>query len=219
MHELDPDFLQYARPNDWGSIQNWRKEQRTRLTALRQSLSGNERHRSNEAVCEVLGSESKFLDGSIGFYWPLDGEIDLRPLMHRLADQGYDLALPVMLTKDRPMEFWAWNTKTRMQNQPIWNVPAPIERNPVVPTVLFVPLLGFDAQCHRLGHGGGYYDRTLAALEPKPFTVGIGYEFGRLPTIYPQAHDVPMDVVVTDRGDILVREGLRVDDPPKSSSN
>jgi 5-formyltetrahydrofolate cyclo-ligase len=130
----------------------------------------------------------------------LDGEIDLRPLMHKLVGRGADLALPVIVEKDRPMEFWAWDTKTRIQNQPIWNIPAPIERKLIVPSALFVPLLGFDRQGHRLGHGGGYYDRTLAVLQPKPLTVGIGYEFGRLETIHPQNHDVPMDVIVTEQG-------------------
>lgn len=171
-----------------------------RLIAQRQSLSSEERHRISEAVFEILEGEPRIFDGSIGFYWPLDGEIDLRPLMHRLADQGTDLALPVITEKDQPMEFWAWDPKTQMRNQPIWNIPAPIERKLIAPSVLFVPLLGFDMQCHRLGHGGGYYDRTLAVLEPKPLTVGIGYSFGSLETIYPQEYDVPMDIIVTERG-------------------
>ena len=68
------------------------------------------------------------------------------------------------------------------------------------PTILIVPLLGFDDAGFRLGYGGGYYDRTLAAMQPRPFTVGVGYELGRLPTIYPQPHDIPMDVIVTEAG-------------------
>jgi 5-formyltetrahydrofolate cyclo-ligase len=200
MHELDPDFQQFGQSNDWESIRTWRREQRTRLIAQRKSLNSGERDRLREAVFEVLECESKFLGGCIGFYWPLDGEIDLRPLMHKLADRGAKLALPVIVEKDQPMEFWVWDTETRMQNQPIWNIPVPIVRKLIVPSVLFVPLLGFDKQGHRLGHGGGYYDRTLAVLEPKPLTVGVGYEFGRLETIYPQDHDVLMDVIVTEQG-------------------
>jgi 5-formyltetrahydrofolate cyclo-ligase len=63
-----------------------------------------------------------------------------------------------------------------------------------------VPLLGFDAAGYRLGQGGGYYDRTLANLPQRPLTIGIGYEFGRLETIHPQPHDIPMDAIVTERG-------------------
>ena len=82
----------------------------------------------------------------------------------------------------------------------IWNIPVPHEKNPVSPGTLLVPLLGFDAAGYRLGHGGGYYDRTLASVTERPLTIGVGYEFGRLETIYPQAHDIPMDAVVTESG-------------------
>jgi 5-formyltetrahydrofolate cyclo-ligase len=79
----------------------------------------------------------------------------------------------------------------------IWNIPIPRERNSVRPTALLVPLVGFDAAGYRLGYGGGYYDRPLATLVPKPLTIGVGYELGRLETIYPQPHDIPMDAIVT----------------------
>ena len=63
-----------------------------------------------------------------------------------------------------------------------------------------VPLLGFDGQGYRLGYGGGNYDRTLAAAMPAPpLTIGVGFEIGRLETIHPQPHDVPMDLIVTER--------------------
>ena len=69
------------------------------------------------------------------------------------------------------------------------------------PTALLVPLVGFDADGFRLGYGGGYYDRTLAVMEAKPLTIGIGFELGRLETIHhPQPHDVPMDAIVTEAG-------------------
>ena len=82
----------------------------------------------------------------------------------------------------------------------IWNIPIPSERYPVQPTVLLVPLVGFDAAGYRLGHGGGYYDRTLANLPQKPLGIGIGYDLGRLESIHPQPHDMPMDVIVTESG-------------------
>ena len=185
---------------DWKSIRAWRRGQRQRLIAQRQSLSSVERHRCGEVIAESLESESKFCRGCVGFYWPLDGEIDLRPLMHRLSDRGVELALPVIVEKDQPMEYWVWDAQTRMRNQETWHIPVPIERRLLVPSVLFVPLLGFDQQGYRLGHGGGYYDRTLAALQYKPLTVGIGYDFAKLETIYPQDHDVSMDMIVTEQG-------------------
>ncbi len=71
---------------------------------------------------------------------------------------------------------------------------------PVVPTVVLVPLNGWDEAGYRLGYGGGYFDRTLAGLPERPIAIGVGYELGRMPTIRPQAWDVPMDWIVTERG-------------------
>jgi 5-formyltetrahydrofolate cyclo-ligase len=60
--------------------------------------------------------------------------------------------------------------------------------------------LGFDEAGYRLGYGAGYYDLTLASYQSKPLAVGVGFELGRLPTIYPQPYDVPMDFIVTEEG-------------------
>jgi 5-formyltetrahydrofolate cyclo-ligase len=67
---------------------------------------------------------------------------------------------------------------------------------------LLVPLVGFDSAGYRLGYGGGYYDRTLAAPEKRPRLIGVGFELGRLPTIHPQPHDIPLDVIITEVGRI-----------------
>ena len=69
----------------------------------------------------------------------------------------------------------------------------------VVPDVVITPLLGFSGLC-RLGYGGGYFDRTLAALHSKPWAIGIGAECGRMQGFIPQSHDIPMDVIVTEAG-------------------
>ena len=80
-----------------------------------------------------------------------------------------------------------------------WKIPQPIERDVVRPDALIVPLVGFDAHGYRLGYGGGYYDRTLAAASSKPFCIGVGDAEAEIATIRPQPHDIPMDVIVTDR--------------------
>ena len=76
----------------------------------------------------------------------------------------------------------------------------PAEGPEVTPTTLLVPLVGFDGDGHRLGYGAGFFDRTLAALKPRPLTIGIGFELGRLETIAPQPHDQPMDLIITEAG-------------------
>jgi 5-formyltetrahydrofolate cyclo-ligase len=137
--------------------------------------------------------------GCIGFYWPFKGEIDLRHLIRDLLAAGAEAALPAVVGKRQPLEFWAWRPRMKLERG-VWNIPVPAERNAVRPAALLVPLLGFDAAGHRLGYGGGYYDRTLAAMNPKPPTIGIGYELGRLETMYPQPHDIPLDAIVTEAG-------------------
>jgi 5,10-methenyltetrahydrofolate synthetase len=70
----------------------------------------------------------------------------------------------------------------------------------VQPDIVIAPLVGFDRKGYRLGYGGGYFDRTLAALQPRPCAVGVGLEMMRLETIHPQPHDIPMALIVTENG-------------------
>jgi 5-formyltetrahydrofolate cyclo-ligase len=82
----------------------------------------------------------------------------------------------------------------------VYDIPVPAMRDVVVPAVLLVPVVGFDRTNYRLGYGGGYYDRTLAAADPRPMAIGVGFELSRLNTIHPQPHDIPLDAVVTEAG-------------------
>jgi 5,10-methenyltetrahydrofolate synthetase len=79
----------------------------------------------------------------------------------------------------------------------VWNIPIPADGPEVVPNVLIAPFVGFDPQNYRLGYGGGFFDRTLAALKAPRQVIGVGHPGGALPTIHPQVHDIPMDVIVT----------------------
>jgi 5-formyltetrahydrofolate cyclo-ligase len=119
--------------------------------------------------------------------------------MIELAGQGVPIALPAIVGRNVPLEFRQWQPGDELDDSGLWNIPTPKTRKVLIPTLLCVPLLGFDEDCHRLGHGGGFYDRTLAVAEFTPTTVGIAYEFGRLATIYPQIHDVAMQAIVTER--------------------
>jgi 5-formyltetrahydrofolate cyclo-ligase len=87
----------------------------------------------------------------------------------------------------------------------VYDLPYPASGAPVQPDILIIPVVGFDAAGYRLGYGGGFYDRTIAAAAAKPLCVGTGFEVGRLDTIFPLPHDIPMDYVVTEKG--LYRRG------------
>ena len=184
----------------WDEVERWRREQRRGLIARRQAIPPNERRRLQLMITRHL--EERFpqlAHALIGIYWPFRGEIGFHGLVRRHLTQGARAALPVVVEKGRPLEFWAWRPGAALRRG-IWDIPIPAERQVVQPTALLVPLVGFDGHRYRLGYGGGYYDRTLAAMSPKPLTIGVGCELGRLATIHPQAHDIPMDAIVTEAG-------------------
>jgi 5-formyltetrahydrofolate cyclo-ligase len=184
----------------WGDIKRWRKAQRARLIESRRALPLAERARAGEAIAEKLRAavELSVAPCRVGFYWPIRGEPDMRPFVRALLERGFEAALPVVVAKNAPVEFHRWTPSTRLTRQSVWGIPVPAERETVSPDMLLIPLVGVDEARYRLGYGGGYYDRTLASLAPRPLAIGVGYEFTRLPTIYPQPHDIPMDLVVTE---------------------
>jgi 5-formyltetrahydrofolate cyclo-ligase len=184
----------------WDEIRRWRKEQRAKLIARRQAIPQDQRRRLQPLILDLVERHvPELADALLGFYWPFRGEIGPHPLVRRLIERGARAALPVVIEKGQPLEFWDWRPGTPLRRG-IWDIPIPAERRVVRPTALLVPLLGFDRRGFRLGYGGGYYDRTLAAMDPKPLAIGVGYELGRLETIHPQPHDSSMDAIVTEAG-------------------
>ncbi len=201
LHELDPSWL--GQPG-WEEVRAWRKAERHTLIARRLAVPAEERARRDESITVLIRDAVPDLAHMhVGFYWPCRGECDLRILAQSLHLEGARLALPVVEQKARPLLFRPWRPGTRMVPG-VWSIPVPAQGDAVTPEALLIPLVGFDARGYRLGHGGGYYDRTLAAMARKPLAVGIGFEISRLASIHPQAHDVPMDVIVTERGAVPV---------------
>jgi len=177
----------------------WRKARRAELLAKRQALDAAQR-RSLSAALEANLRQvlAECVPTIISFYWPFRGEFDARPLMRDLIAQGWQAALPVVVQKKAPLEFRLWTPGAPMVDG-VWNIPIPRDGAVVTPGVTLAPVVGF-ADGYRLGYGGGYYDRTLASLSPRPFGIALGYEFQKLETIYPQPHDQRFDVVVTEAG-------------------
>ena len=183
----------------------WRRATRTALIERRLAQSAAERTAHHDAVTKSLEAALHSPAGRlIGFYWPFKGEYDVRPVARRLHASGARLALPVVVEKARPLIFREWAPGIAMTHG-IWNIPIPANGEPVTPDILIVPLVGFDSQRYRLGYGGGYYDRTLAAMAVKPRTIAVGHAFSRLPTINPQPHDIPMDIILTESETIPLR--------------
>ena len=205
--EVAPEYFDplAVDPEQARDVARWRKAERTRLRAARLALSVAERKEIGEALAghlrQVLKDRFGGAPGKVfSAYWPIKGEPDLRPLMVELHKAGITVALPLVETRAAPLTFRRWTPETRMVRGD-WNIPVPPPDAPVVrPDIALAPLVGWTADGYRLGYGGGYFDRTLAALSPKPFVVGIGINAAQLKTIYPQPHDIPLDLILTEKG-------------------
>ncbi|WP_394777760.1 5-formyltetrahydrofolate cyclo-ligase [Undibacterium sp.] len=143
---------------------------------------------------------------SIGVYWPIQAEPDLRQLYPVLAASGIQLALAVAHTRDMPLAFAKWTPGDAMEKD-VHGIPVPALRDEgalIWPEVVLIPCVGFSKQKFRLGYGGGYYDRTLAAAPVSSDsgaikTVGIAYQCG-LAEFETEAHDMPLDAVISEAG-------------------
>ena len=186
-------------------VARWRKAERKRLLTARQTMRVADRQAASAALAERLSDLiANRLGGAAGrilsAYWPIKGEPDLRNLMAELHGKGAILALPVVETRFAPLVFRRWTPETRMVRGD-WNIPVPPDTaERLIPDIALAPVVGWAQGGWRLGYGGGYFDRTLASLAPRPVTVGIGLQAACLPSIYPQAHDMPLDFILTETG-------------------
>lgn len=188
-------------------IAAWRRELRVALIAARQAMPESTRRTLGTAIDALV--ERAFVPPAnkvIAFCWPYKGEVDVRFAVRRLREAGVRAALPVVAAKASPLQFRHWWPGAAMIAGPL-GIPFPQDTALVTPDAALVPLVGFDPCGYRLGYGGGYFDRTLAAMATKPVTIGVGYEAARLPTIHPQLHDIAMDFIVTEAGIEVVTRG------------
>lgn len=157
---------------------------------------------NQQIVARILSYLSPEESDIIAGYFAIKGEPDVLPVLAALAARGLRVALPVVTEKEAPLGFRLWHAGAAMV-QGFAGIPEPDPATcPLVaPTVFLVPLLGFDARCHRLGYGAGYYDRTFAAIKKQQdFTaIGIAYDMQKLEKVPVDAYDYPLDAVVTDR--------------------
>jgi 5-formyltetrahydrofolate cyclo-ligase len=173
---------------------------RRQLQAERQSLI--DRHQRSVHLQEVLRVWLVGRDEStIGGYWAIKGEFDALPALYRWseADDKRRIGLPVMNRDTKQLRFHVWYPGCPMEED-AYGIPKPKDTELIVPTLLFVPCVGYGPGGYRLGYGGGFYDRTLAALEPRPFTVGVGFTNGFIFDFEPEPHDQPLDAILNDNG-------------------
>lgn len=130
-------------------------------------------------------------------FWPMPHEIDIRPLLHGLHERGHVIGLPETPPRGKKLVFRAWTPQSEMVRGrfgtlfPVGDV--------IVPDFILVPLVAFDATGHRLGYGGGYYDRTLAEL-PNAFRLGCAYAAQEMAHVPVEETDLHLHAVATEDG-------------------
>lgn len=136
--------------------------------------------------------------------WPLPGEVDLRPLCGSLHARGREILLPETTPKGTPLVFRQWMPGQPMKEGRFGTLypDGPVEK----PDLILVPLLAFDRRGHRLGYGGGYYDRTLAAF-PHALPVGYAASWQEVEEVPTGPHDVPLPMIVTERETVFSGQG------------
>ena len=182
------------------AAQTWRKQQRAQLLATRSAASAQDRAAWSAAIhaflLEALDLQAPCV---LGLCWPYRQEFDARPLAAHLRARGVRSALPVVRGPGLPLAFHHWWPGVAM-DKGVYDIPVPRDTEALLPDVLLVPPVGIDALGYRLGYGGGYFDRTLAALARKPVCIATTFDLSRIASLEPQAHDVRMDFVVTETG-------------------
>jgi 5,10-methenyltetrahydrofolate synthetase len=146
-------------------------------------------------------------DAVIGAYWPIKGEFDPLPALHRWKEDGElsdqpqrrRIGLPVVDKAHKTLTFHAWYPGCPMEED-AYGIPKPKDTEIITPTVLLTPCVGYGPGGYRLGYGGGFYDRMLSSLSPKPHCVGLGYGVGFIPDFQAEPHDVPLDAILNEYG-------------------
>jgi 5-formyltetrahydrofolate cyclo-ligase len=173
---------------------------RRQLQAERQNLV--DRHQRAMQLQEVLRVWLVARrDTAIGAYWPIKGEFDALPALYRWteAEEARRIGLPVMDRSTKALRFHVWYPGCEMEDD-AFGIPKPKDTPVFTPTLLLVPCVGYGPRGVRLGYGGGFYDQMLAALRPRPFTVGLAYTHGWLPWLRQEPSDIALDAVLTDEG-------------------
>ena len=181
-------------------LKRWRRAERARLIAAREALDRETLETLRERIDRhILDGFPALARGVLAFCWPIQAEYDARHLARTLRERGALTALPAIVAKGAPLVFREWHPGVELALGPL-DIPYPAASAELLPDHVVLPMNGWDESGYRLGYGAGYFDRTLASLQKRPIVIGVTYELARMPTIHPQAWDIPMDWVVTERG-------------------
>ena len=176
----------------------WRRALRQEMAARRAAL-GDPEHAALSARIVAHAEAALARPAIAAFCWPIKHEPDVRALLQSWREAGVRAALPVVVAEHEALRFREWAPDTPLAADR-YGIPTPSAGDWLTPDLILLPLNGFDGAGYRLGYGGGYFDRTLAALSPRPLAVGVGFEINRVASIRPQPHDQRLDWIITENG-------------------
>ena len=153
---------------------------RSAMLAWRSGLEEAERRAAADGLLATLRRERPIeTPAVVSGFWPIKEEIDIRPLLIELSNEGCQLALPVVQGKGLPLIFRAWRPGDPLEAGVFGTLQPSAKREVMEPDALIVPLLACDEEGWRLGYGGGFYDRTLAGLRAKKTVTAVGRRLQR----------------------------------------
>ncbi len=187
-------------------IETQKQMMRTDARSRRRSITADA---MEEAATRVAGMDLGFLDVSpkiLGAYFPVRSEFDCLPLVRRMVNDGWRIALPVV-KQNSPLEYREWTFGAPMENGP-FGIPQPVDGELLSPTVVLVPLLAFDRHCFRLGYGGGHYDRTLETLrgQHQVIAIGLAFDIQEVSEVPVCSYDQQLDWILTPSGAIPAKQ-------------
>ena len=205
MASADPPGTESAAGTSPNRPPNERMAQRQKLLAARQALPD----RLERAVALQSALRAWLVSRTerrIGAYWPIKGEFDPLPALYRWAesDETRRIGLPVVDREAGSLRFHVWYPGCPTELD-AYDIPKPKGTEVFEPQLLLLPCVGYGPAGVRLGYGGGFYDRTVMSLQPRPMTVGLCYSNGFLPMLRQDANDVPLDALITDDGVVWQR--------------
>ncbi len=193
------------------SLEERKRHARIMAKAVRAEAAAEDPVATGYALCERILPAIEFPGGCVvSAYWPIGSEIDPRPLMTHLHEQGHPIALPLTPARGNPLMFRAWRPEDTLVTAE-FGTRVPLAFQPeLTPRVLIVPLLAFDRAGYRLGYGGGFYDRTLARLRDSGdvLAVGVAYAAQEVAEVPRDGSDQPVDWIVTEAESIDLRSDL-----------
>ncbi|UXM95301.1 5-formyltetrahydrofolate cyclo-ligase [Bartonella sp. HY329] len=182
-----------------------KQQHRHEALAKRDRLTIDFRRQAAEKLANKVNSLLSLIDASIvAGFWPIGSEIDPRPLLLALQEQGKTICLPAITdSKARKMQFRQFNLEDELIPMGFGTMGPPARAAILDPDLILLPLAAFDAIGNRIGYGGGFYDRIVADMrsrQKQPFLVGLAFDCQEVNSIVAEDHDISMQAILTESG-------------------